>query len=157
MLIFNRLRQDDYLVCAARHQHKTSFGCADVGHSPKHGPEPAYFDSQSCAMRWIREPRSECASDECVSPNVPWPCFAESACEREEHRAFRERDDLAIVTHAVAASVHDECSRRQQFFDLLEQKEPLLATRDPARSGRAQGEGRAFDLRREGGDTCTAR
>ena len=45
MLVFDRLRQDDYLVCAARHQHKTFLRRADVRQCPKHRPKPTDFDS----------------------------------------------------------------------------------------------------------------
>jgi hypothetical protein len=43
-----------------------------------------------------------------------------------------------------AAGVHDERFRRQQRFDLLEQQEPLLATRNQARRGRVQDEAMRF-------------
>src|SRR3989442_1075928 len=52
---------------------------------------------------------------------------------------------------------HDERPRRQQRFNLLEQEESLLATRNQARRGRVQDEGRAFDFRRQRRDTCMAR
>ncbi len=57
----------------------------------------------------------------------------------------------------MTARVHDECFRRQQRFDLLEQEESLLATRNQARSGRVQDEACAFDLSRQRRDTCVAR
>ena len=57
----------------------------------------------------------------------------------------------------MTARVHDECVRRQQRFDLLEQEESLLATRNQARSGRVQDEECAFDLRRQRRDPCVAR
>ena len=57
----------------------------------------------------------------------------------------------------MTASVHDECFRRQQRFDLLEQEWSLLAIRNQARSGRVQDEECAFDLRGQRRDTCVAR
>ena len=57
----------------------------------------------------------------------------------------------------MTARVHDERFRRQQRFDLFEQEESLLATRNQARRGRVQDEECAFDLRRQRRDTCVAR
>ncbi len=64
---------------------------------------------------------------------------------------------MRCVTHDMTARVHDERLRRQQRFDLLEQEESLLATRNQPRRGRVQHEGCAFDLRRQRRDTCVAR
>ena len=108
-------------------------------------------------MRFVGVLRSERARDERVPRHVSRPRFAQRACEREQHRTPRERDHRACVTHDMTAGVHDECLRRQQRFDLLEQEESLLATRNQARRGRVQDEGRAFDLRRQRRDTCVAR
>ena len=139
MLLFDGPRQHDYFPCAARRQRKTSLRRAHVGQRPKHRAKPPYFDSQPRTMRFIDELRSECARDERVPRYVSRPRFAQRACERELHRTLCERDHLAFVTHDMTVSVHDECFRRQQRFDLLEQEESFLSTRNQARSGREIG------------------
>ena len=108
-------------------------------------------------MRFIGVLRPECPRDERGPRHVSGPRLAQLACEHEQHRAPCERDHRACVTHDITARVHDECLRRQQRFDILEQEEPLLATRDQARRGRVQHEGCAFDLRRQRRDICVAR
>jgi hypothetical protein len=72
-------------------------------------------------------------------------------------QARREGDRGARIAHDVSARVHDQRPRGQQRLDLVEQEQPLLATRDPARRGRAQDEGRTFDLRRQRGDVRLVR
>ena len=57
----------------------------------------------------------------------------------------------------MTARVHDECPGRQHRFNLLKQEEPLLATRDQARRGRAQDKGCAFHLRHQCRDAGLAR
>ena len=59
MLVFDRPRQHDDLACMARHQREASLGRADVGQRPQHGAKPPDFDSQTRAMRFIGELRSE--------------------------------------------------------------------------------------------------
>src|SRR3989449_7941685 len=157
MLLFDGPRQHDDRACAARRQRKPSLRRAHVGQRPKHRAKPADFDSQPRAMRFVRELRSECARDERVPRYVSRPRFAQRACEREQHRTPRERDHLACVTHGVTARVHDECARRQQRFDLLEQEEPLLAPRNQARGRRGQDEECAFDLGRQRRDARVVR
>ena len=115
------------------------------------------FDSQPCAMRFIGVLCSECPRDERAPRHVSGPRLAQRACEREQHRTPCERDHRACVTHDMAARVHDERPRRQQRFNILEQEESLVATRNQARRGRVQDEGCAFDLRRQRRDICGAR
>src|SRR6195256_1668133 len=148
MLLLGGPRQNHYLACAARRQRKTSLRRGHVGQRPKHLAKPPYFDSQPRTMRFIGELQTECARDERVPRYVSRPRLAQRACEREQHRTLCERDHLAFATHDMTASVHDECFRRKQRFDLLEQEESLLATRDQARSGRVEDEECAFALRR---------
>ena len=157
MLLFDGPREHDDLACAARRQRKPSLRRAHVGQRPKHRAKPPYLDSQPRTMRFIGELRSECARDERVPRYVSRPRFAQRACEREQHRTLCERDHRAFVTHDMTARVHDERVRRQQRFDLLQQEESLLATRNQARSGRVQDEECAFDLSRQRRDTCVAR
>jgi hypothetical protein len=60
----------------------------------------------------------------------------------------------------MTASVYDECSGRQQRFNLLKYEESLLATPNEARGGRAENQRYAFHLRRQRRDTsvaCSAR
>ena len=68
------------------------------------------------------------------------PSFAQRACEREQYRSSRERNDHAWVTYDMTARVHDQRFRRQQRFDLFEQQEPDLAARNQARRRRVQDE-----------------
>jgi hypothetical protein len=49
----------------------------------------------------------------------------------------------------MPARVDDDPFRRQQRFDVREEKRPLLTTRDQSCGGRAQDERRALDLRLE--------
>ena len=157
MLVFDGPRQHDDLACAARRQRKPSLRRAHVGQRPKHRAKPPYFDSQPRAMRFIGALRSECPRDERVPRHVSGPRFAQRSCEREQHRTLCERNHRACVTHDMTARVHDECFRRQQRFDVLEQEESLPATRNQARSGRVQDEVCTFDLRRQRRDACVAR
>ena len=157
MRLFDGPRQHDDPACAARRQRKTPLRRAHVGQRPKHRAKSPDFDSQPRAMRFVGALRSKCARDERVPRYVSRPRLAQRACEREQHRTRGERDYLTFVTHDMTARVHDECLCRQQRFDLLEQEESLLPTRDQARSGRVQDEACAFDLRRQGWDTCVTR
>jgi hypothetical protein len=54
-------------------------------------------------------------------------------CEREQYRTFRERNDRASFPHNMAARIHNECFRRQQRFDLIEQESALFTARKQAR------------------------
>ena len=56
----------------------------------------------------------------------------------------------------MTARVHDEGVRPQQRFDLIEQEESLLTTRNQARRRRVQDKGCAFDLRGQRRDACLA-
>ena len=96
MLLFYGRRQHDDLACAARLQRKTSLRRTHLGQRSKHLAKPAGFDPQSRAQRFIGELQAECARDERVSRYVSRPCFAQRACEREQHRTPRERDHLAL-------------------------------------------------------------
>jgi hypothetical protein len=62
----------------------------------------------------------------------------------------------ARTTPDVTAGVHDQCFRCQQFFDLIEEEEALRSARNQPRSGRAEDEKCAFDLRRERRDAGVA-
>src|SRR5713101_2870010 len=108
-------------------------------------------------MRFIGVLRSKCPRNERVPRYVSGPRFAQRACEREQHRTPCERDHRECVTHDMTARVDDERFRSQQRFDLFEQEESLLATRNQARRGRVQDAGCAFDLRRQRRDACVAR
>ncbi|HEY2569891.1 MAG TPA: hypothetical protein VGI27_00375 [Solirubrobacteraceae bacterium] len=57
----------------------------------------------------------------------------------------------------MTARIHDERLRRLQGFDLIEQDEALLATRNQARRGRVEHERCAFDLRHQRRDTGESR
>jgi hypothetical protein len=57
----------------------------------------------------------------------------------------------------MTARVHNERFRCQQRFDLFEEEESLLATRNQARRWRIKDGGCAFDLRRQCRDACVAR
>jgi hypothetical protein len=65
-------------------------------------------------------------------------------CKREQHRTGSERNDRACVTHDIAAGVHDERFRCQQRFDLFEQEQSLLATRNHGLSIELGRSGRIF-------------
>ena len=132
-----------------RLEGKSALGRDHAGQRPKLGAEPPDLDAQAGAMRFVGLPGPEGPPDERVPRHVAGPGLAERACEREQYRTRRERDDRAGAAHDMAAGVYDERRRRQQGLDILEQEEPLAALRDQARRGRAQDEGCAFDLRRQ--------
>jgi hypothetical protein len=100
-------------------------------------------------MRFIDEPRSECPRDESIPRYVVRPRFRKRPCKREQHWTPRERDHHACVTHHTPTGVHDECLRRQQRFDLLEQEGSLLAIRNQTRCRRVQDERCTVDLRHQ--------
>src|SRR5216117_2102100 len=156
MLLVDGRREHDDLACAARRQRKPSFRRAHAGQRPKHGAEPPDFDAQPRAMRFIGALRSECPRNERVPRHVSGPRFAQRAGKREQHRTPCERDHRACVTHDMTARVHDESVRPQQRFDLIEQEESLLTTRNQARRRRVQDKGCAFDLRGQRRDACLA-
>src|ERR1700688_3198274 len=58
--------------------------------------------------------------------------------------------------HGMAARIRYECVRRQQRFDIFEQNESLLATRNKARGRSIQNSRCAFYLRCQCRDTCFA-
>ena len=130
---------------------------AHVCQRPKLHAKPPDFDPQPCAMRFIGVLAAEGACDQRAPRHVSGPGFTQRACKREQYRARRERNHRACVTHDITARVHDERLRRQQRFDLLQQKGAFLAARDQARRWRVQDDGCAFDLRGQRRDTCVAR
>ena len=117
--------------------------------------KPPEFDAQPCAMRFIGVLRPEGACKEGASRHVRRPRFAQRTDECKQNRPCCERDHGVAIAYDVAARVHDEHSRGQQRFNLVQQEQPFLARRNQTCSRRVHENGNVFDFRRQRGDART--
>ena len=155
MLLFDGPRQHDDLACAARRQRETL--------ASSRSRRPASEASVRSRPTSTRN-RARCDSSASFAPNAratsaslgTSPGHASPSARASANNTGRLASETTVprVTHDMTARVHDERLRRQQRFDLLEQEESLLATRNQARRGRVQDEGCAFDLRRQRRDAA---
>ena len=154
MLLFDGPRQHDDLACAARRQRKPSLRRAHVGQRPQHRAKPPDLDPQPRAMRFIGVLRPNARARSVSLGTSPGHASPSARASANNTGRVASETTVRCVTHDMTARVHDERLRRQQRFDLLEQEEALLATRNQARRGRVQHERCAFDLRRQRRDAC---
>jgi hypothetical protein len=75
-----------------------------------------------------------------VPRHVAGPRFAQRSCEREQYRTRCQRDHGAALRTTFRHASTTKRFRRQQRFDLFEQKGPLRATGNQACRGRIQNE-----------------
>ena len=111
--------------------------------------------------------RARCDSSATFAPNAratsvsldTSPGHASPSTRASANRTGRLASETtcAAASHDMTASVNDECLRRQQRLDLLEEEGSLLAIRDQACRGRVQNQTCAFDLSRQRRDARVAR
>src|SRR4051812_16482232 len=157
MFVIYRRRQHHYLARAERCQRKSSFRSTHLSHHPKLRTKPPHLHPQPPTMRFVDKLRSECPRNQRVSRDICRPRLSQCACQREQHRSRCQRHHFLLVTHHITASVHHECLRREQRFNLLQQKRAFLAICDLARSGRVQHEECASHFRSQRRNTCLTR
>jgi hypothetical protein len=110
MFVFDRPRQDDYLLCATRRQRETTLCGGHVDQLPKQPAKPANFNPQPRAMRLIYEFRSEGASDEYIPRHVVRGCLAQRPRKRKQYRSRCKRQHCVSITHGISTGVYDEHS-----------------------------------------------
>ena len=98
------------------------------GETAQLASQTADFHTQTRAMRFVRELRTECCRQKILSRHISGPRLAERAREREENGARRERHRCAPIAHDVPAPIDDERSGFLKRLHIFQEEEAFAAS-----------------------------